>query len=279
MAQAGYTPIQLYHSTVTGAVPSAANLLVGEAAINVTDRLIFTKDAGGNVVEIGGGGINYTLQTANYTAQNGEGVLADTSGGSFTVTLPASPSTGDQVVVADPTGDWGTNNLTIGRNGSTIAGVAQDLVCDISSVSVQLVYDGTTWTVYAQIGANSSAVVTLNGTQTLTNKTITNLVFDGDYTEEVFTITDGGSVDLDPSNGTVQLWTLGASRSPTATGFASGQSMTLMVDDGSAYTITWPSVTWKTDGGAAPTLNTTGYTAIVLWKVSTTLYGARVGDA
>jgi hypothetical protein len=315
MAQAGYTPIQLYHSTVTGAVPSAANLLVGEAAINVTDRLIFTKDSGGNVVEIGGGGINYTLQTANYTAEKGEGVLADTSGGAFTVTLPASPSTGDQVVVADPTGDWGTNNLTVGRNGSTIAGVAQDLVCDISGVSVQLVYDGSTWAVYAQVGGNGGTVVTLNGVQTLTNKTlttpvisqisntgtltlptstdtlvgrattdtltnktITNLIFDGNYTEEVFTITDGGSVDLNPANGTVQVWTLGASRSPTATSFASGQSMTLMVDDGSAYTITWPSVTWKTDSGNPPTLNTTGFTAIVLWKVSTTLYGARVGN-
>lgn len=122
-------------------------------------------------------------------------------------------------------------------------------------------------------------IVTPAATQTLTNKTVTNLVFDGDYTEEVFTITDGASVDLDPSNGTVQVWTLGASRSPTASSFASGQSMTLMVDDGSAYAITWPSVTWKTDGGSAPTLSTTGFTAIQLWKVSTVLYGARVGDA
>jgi hypothetical protein len=122
-------------------------------------------------------------------------------------------------------------------------------------------------------------IVTPAATQTLTNKTVTNVVFDGDYTEEVFTITDGVSVDLDPSNGTVQLWTLGASRSPTASSFASGQSLTLMVDDGSAYAITWPSVTWKTDAGDPPTLNTTGFTAIQLWKVSTVLYGARVGDA
>jgi hypothetical protein len=52
-----------------------------------------------------------------------------------------------------------------------------------------------------------------------------------------------------------------------------------MVDDGSAYAITWPSVTWKTDGGDPPTLNTTGFTAIQLWKVDTVIYGARVGDA
>jgi hypothetical protein len=109
--------------------------------------------------------------------------------------------------------------------------------------------------------------------------TITDLVFDGDYTEEVFTITDGASVDLDPSNGTVQLWTLGDNRSPTATGFDSGQSLTLLIDDGAAYAITWPSVVWTTNGGVAPTLNTTDVTVIQLWKVSTVLYGARVGDA
>lgn len=124
-----------------------------------------------------------------------------------------------------------------------------------------------------------TGVVGVTATQTLTNKTVTNLVFDGDYTEEVFTITDGAAVDLDPSNGTVQVWTLGANRSPTANSFASGQSMTLMVEDGAAYAITWPSVTWKTDAGTPPVLSATGFTAIQLWKVSTVLYGARVGDA
>jgi hypothetical protein len=36
---------------------------------------------------------------------------------------------------------------------------------------------------------------------------------------------------------------------------------------------------WKTDGGNAPTLNTTGYTVLTFWKVGTQIYGARVGDA
>jgi hypothetical protein len=94
--------------------------------------------------------------------------------------------------------------------------------------------------------------------------------------ENVFTITDGPSVDLNPANGTIQVWTLGASRSPTATSFVDGQSMTLMINDGSAFTITWPSVTWV--GGTAPTLATTGFTVIELWEVGSVLYGASVGN-
>jgi hypothetical protein len=59
---------------------------------------------------------------------------------------------------------------------------------------------------------------------------------------------------------------------------SAGEAITLMVDDGTAYTITWPTITWVNNGGSAPTLATTGYTVIAIWKVSTTLYGALVGD-
>jgi hypothetical protein len=120
----------------------------------------------------GVGGLEYVVKTANYTASSLEGVLADTSGGAFTVTLPASPGTGAQVVIADSGNAWGTNNLTIARNGSTIDSVAEDLVCDITGASIQLVYDGATWEVYTQLGASGSVEVSLGGTQTLTNKTI-----------------------------------------------------------------------------------------------------------
>jgi hypothetical protein len=118
------------------------------------------------------GGLTYVVKTANYTTFDKEGVLADTSGGAFTVTLPATPATGAQVVVADAGANWGTNNLTVGRNGSTIGGLAENLICDITGASVQFVYDGSTWEVYAQVGGNGGTVVTLDGTQTLTNKTI-----------------------------------------------------------------------------------------------------------
>jgi hypothetical protein len=126
------------------------------------------------------GGITYTTtKTSNYTASANDGVLTNTTAGAFTVTLPASPANGAQVIVADAAGTWGTNNLTVGRNGNNIADVAQDLVCDISGASVQFVYNSSgtaSWEVFAQIGGNGGTAVTLTGTQTLTNKTLTSPV-------------------------------------------------------------------------------------------------------
>jgi len=136
------------------------------------------------------------------------------------------------------------------------------------------------------VTAAADDIVTPTGTQTLTNKTLTDPAIVGAVLEDIYTISDGAAFEIDPSNGTIQLVTLGSNRTPKGTNFANGESVTLMVDDGSASTLTWTDATWggsgvvwKTDAGAAPTLNTSGYTAIVLWKVGNQVYGARVGDA
>ena len=125
-----------------------------------------------------------------------------------------------------------------------------------------------------------TGVAGVTATQTLTNKTVEKLVLNDGYTEEVFAITDDTTVNLDPNNGSIQTWTLGANRTPGQANWAAGQSITLMIDDGTARTITWSTlnVVWETNGGSAPTLDLTGFTVIVLWKVGTTIYGARVGD-
>lgn len=113
-----------------------------------------------------------------------------------------------------------------------------------------------------------------------TAPTLSGPVINDGYTEEVFAVT-GTTPALSPTNGSIQTWTLSGNSTPTAGTWNAGQSLTLMVDDGTARTITWTSlaVTWKTNGGTAPTLNTTGYTVIQLWKVGSVIYGARVGDA
>jgi len=110
------------------------------------------------------GGITYTtVKTSNFTASPNDGVQTNTSGGSFTVTLPATPAVGDQVIIVDSANSWATNNLTVGRNGSTINDLASDLTCDISGVSVQFVYSGTTWDVYAQVGGAGAGLISVAG--------------------------------------------------------------------------------------------------------------------
>ena len=126
------------------------------------------------------------------------------------------------------------------------------------------------------ITALASELVLTTNTQTLTNKTLTSPAMIGTVLEDVYALS-GTSVALEPDNGSIQSHTLTGNTTYTD-GFAAGEAITLMVDDGTDYTITWPTVTWVNNGGSAPTLATTGYTVVTLWKVSTTLYGALVGD-
>lgn len=153
-------------NSITYAVGSSGNVLTSNGSAWASSALPAS-------------GLSYVVKSANYTVNNNEGVLANTAVGAFTVTLPASPAAGNQVVVADAYGDFGANALTIARNGSTIANIAEDLVCDINGVSVQLVYTGNTWDVFTQVGGNGGTAVTLTGTQTLSNKTLVSCTLDG----------------------------------------------------------------------------------------------------
>lgn len=105
-----------------------------------------------------------------------------------------------------------------------------------------------------------------------------NTAFNNGIREKVYAVVDAAGVALSPNNGTIQTWTLGASRTPTAGTWNEGESMTLMVADGTAYTVTWTTLGVVWVGGTAPTLATSGYSVIELWKVGSTIYGAYVGD-
>ena len=151
--------IKLKRSAIQGKIPTTVDLDLGEIALNTYDGKAYMKKNDGSeaVVEIGGGGggsgITWTVKTANYTALAGDGIVADTSGGSFTITLPASPSAGDYIAIADGA-SWTNTALIVARNGSTIEGFADDLELDISESKVELIYDGFTWHVYTNTFTN-----------------------------------------------------------------------------------------------------------------------------
>lgn len=94
----------------------------------------------------------------------------------------------------------------------------------------------------------------------------------------VFTITDATGVDINPASGAIQVWTLGATRTPSANNFAAGQSVTLMVDDGSGFSINWGTMAVSWLNSTPPALPTSGYGVIELWKVGSTIYGTSVGN-
>jgi len=80
------------------------------------------------------------IKTATFTATNGEGYFANTSGGTFTMNLPAGTA-GNIVSVVDYTNTFQTNSLTIAANGSQkIGGVAASNTLSTEGQSVTFVY-------------------------------------------------------------------------------------------------------------------------------------------
>ncbi len=173
-----------------------------------------------------------------------------------------------------------TGNLTVNSSGDNLV---ITVLPGTTAMCTCILVTGTTAASW-EAGYTDFSTATGTGAVVLaTSPTITDPAITGAITEDIFTITDGAAFEVDPGNGSIQLITLGANRTPKATNFAAGESLTLMVNDGTAYTLTWTDATWGSGGviwvgGTAPTLATSGYTVIEFWKVSTQVYGALVGS-
>jgi hypothetical protein len=72
--------------------------------------------------------------------------LVDSSAASFTLTLPASPTAGQFVTLADSEGCFATYPVTIAQNGSNIVGQAADLVANVDRAVISLIYSGDSTT-------------------------------------------------------------------------------------------------------------------------------------
>jgi hypothetical protein len=90
----------------------------------------------------------YVQKSGNYLSVAGDRIAANTSGGTWTLTLPPAPATGTVVTVADSNYSWGTNNLTVSpSSGSTLQGSVQDFIGNVSNWQVTFFFTGTTWSV------------------------------------------------------------------------------------------------------------------------------------
>jgi len=190
-----------------------------------------------------------------------------------------------------------TGNITVGTNDTTkglleIYGGSADGTGGELRIYTDAVNDAASTEYYSVINDKGDFVINKsNGTAAISfseanskwtmarsgGLDVTGPVSFGNAVVETVYALSGTTPALDPANGTVQTWTLSGNSTPTDS-LSAGEAITLMIDDGTAYTITWPTITWVNNAGSAPTLATTGYTVVALWKVSTTLYGALVGD-
>ena len=93
---------------------------------------------------IGGGTQWQAVKTGNYTASAGQGVFANTTSGSFTVTLPAG-TLGDEVTIVDYAGTFDSNALTVAANGSEkIFASTDDLTVSTERAAFTLVFTDST---------------------------------------------------------------------------------------------------------------------------------------
>ena len=127
-------------------LPDVVPQAEAEAGTATTER-VWTAERVAQAIEalaIGGLEIDPVVKTAGFTAAKDIQYLVDTSGGAFTITLPLSPTVGDTFGIIDLAGTFGTNAVTLARNGSNVLRAAEDGLIDINNWSTPWIYTGTT---------------------------------------------------------------------------------------------------------------------------------------
>ena len=81
--------------------------------------------------------------SSNITLVAGRRYFVDTTA-ARTLTLPASPTLGQEIIIFDATGSAGTNNITLSRNGNKINGLTEDAIIDVNQAITTVIYTGTT---------------------------------------------------------------------------------------------------------------------------------------
>jgi hypothetical protein len=128
------------------------NQLIQNAGISVTPRrninivgAVFTDNSGTDTTTITfSGGLSSSAISSNVTLAAANKYFVDTTS-ARTLTLPASPSLGDEIYLFDASGTAGTNNITINSNSGKINGTIQNLIIDVDGAAASLIYTGATY--------------------------------------------------------------------------------------------------------------------------------------
>ena len=177
---------------------TGSSIALGESGKTVTIPSGATLNASAATLTKIGAAVDYcsSLKTSPFTASASRGYFINT-GSAVTVTLPSSPSVGDQVIVIDATGNASSNNITLDRNGSKIKGGCINADLQTDRVGVRIVYSGSSqgWVTATSANETAPALVTAQyisasgGTET-TSGNFKIHTFTGDGT---FTVSAGGN--------------------------------------------------------------------------------------
>ena len=189
MAQTGFTPIVTYNTATATTVPSAANLAQGELAVNVTDKKLYTKDGGGNVVLLASNGGDVTgpasstnLAIPTFSGTGGKTLLNNSgvtiTAGVITATGFSGPLTGNASTVT--TNANLTGPITSVGNATSIAsqtGTGTKFVVDNTPTLITPVLGVATASSINKMAitapATSSTLAVADGKTLTANKTLT----------------------------------------------------------------------------------------------------------
>lgn len=270
MAQAGFTPIQLYRTATPSTSPTAGNLSDGELAINTADGKLFYKDSGGVVQTIAtkAGANGDVVGPASAT----DGNLAAFDGTTGKLIKQAATVT----VAQGGTGLSTTTAYGLIAAGTTATGNFQQ-VSGTGTSGQLLTSNGAgalpTWQTPAA-GFSAAADNTFTGTQTFagTSSKLAEVLTNAAEVVTVSATAATGTINYNITTQSVLYYTSNASANWTVnfrassgtslnTALATGQSVTVafLVTQGStAYynnvvQVDGSSVTPKWQGGTAPT--------------------------
>ena len=115
----------------------------GAAVGDILDVMILNNITSSGILSTYKQEINLAI-SSNTTLVTGYRYFVDTTA-ARTLTLPANPSVGNEIVILDATGTAGTYNITVNSNSKKINGTIQNLTIDVDGAGASLIYTGATY--------------------------------------------------------------------------------------------------------------------------------------